>query len=106
MTHIETDTLVKIGYSSSDGQMHKHISVGTETITTSRALRDEPVDLAASWAKGFLIGDPIIQGEAPRLGVGTAELFCGSGGLGVGVREVSNELGLRYSSLACLDHDP
>ena len=105
MTDLAAATSLAIGYSTSEGRLHKHISVGEATVTTSRPLREEPVDPAACWSKGFLLGDPITQLNPANQGVNTAELFCGSGGLGIGVREVSRELGLRYSSLACLDHD-
>ena len=106
MTVSAPATEVAIRYSESDGRLLKHLVVGESEVTTSRARGDDSADLSAAWAKGFLLGEPIVADTESTAAVSSAELFCGSGGLGIGVREASQELGLRYSSAACLDHDP
>lgn len=96
---------LSIAYSAEGASVHKHVTVGGRTITSSRVCPIEG-DLPAAWAKGYLLGAPIRQVALPTMAVRSAELFCGSGGLGLGVRESARELGLKYTSVACLDHDP
>ena len=97
---------LSISYQQADERLFKHVSIAGEEVVTTRARRDDSSDPAAAWAKGFLLGEPITPSREATISVSSAELFCGSGGLGIGVREASHELGLRYMSLACLDHDP
>lgn len=98
-------TPLSIAYSAEDVIVYKHVTVGGRTITSSRVCPIDD-DLPAAWAKGYLLGAPIRQVASPTMAVRSAELFCGSGGLGLGVRESARELGLKYTSVACLDHDP
>jgi len=97
---------ISIRYSEDNGRLLKHLAVVGSEITTSRSRLDESTDLASAWAKGFLVGEQITSNSFATKSITSAELFCGSGGLGIGVREASQELGLRYASAACLDHDP
>ena len=96
---------LSIAYSAEGGRVHKHLTVGGRTITSSRVCPIED-DIPAAWAKGYLLGASLRQNASPTSVVRSAELFCGSGGLGLGVRESVRELGLKYTSVACLDHDP
>ena len=98
--------MINISYSESEGDVAKTISVNGQTSTNLRTRSTLGGDLAADWATGFLRGVPIRSSLPTTRSVRSAELFCGSGGLGLGVREAAQELGFDYASLACLDHDP
>lgn len=98
--------MINISYSESEGDVAKTISVNGQTSTNLRTRSTLGGDLAEDWATGFLRGVPIRSSLPTTRSVRSAELFCGSGGLGLGVREAAQELGFDYASLACLDHDP
>lgn len=95
-----------MSYSEQDGVITKTICVGEHIQKSQRRRADSSRDLAAAWSKAFMVGEPISQVGASGEEIRSAELFCGSGGLGIGVKEAATELGYRYSSVACLDHDP
>ena len=106
MTGVKAMSGLAISYSQTADGLQKRISVAGRSVTTARQVDTPGSDPASDWVKGFLLGEPISQTVEPTRVVRVAELFCGSGGLGIGVREAIQELGFRYSSLACLDHDP
>ena len=106
MTDTSLTSTLNISYGEIEGAVAKTISIDGHTSTNLRKRSASSSDLAADWATGFLRGVPIRSATPRSRSIRSAELFCGSGGLGLGVREAALELGLDYASLACLDHDP
>ena len=106
MSEQPAEARLKIDFAADNQRVRKLLTLGDKTVEVSRAIRRQSEDLAADWDRGYLQGEPIVPSVRPVQRINTAELFCGSGGLGLGVREACHELGFRYSSLACLDHDP
>lgn len=94
-----------IDYSEYDGVITKTIRTAGGVWSSARARRDSSTDLSAAWAKAYLLGEPISHPSGTVGAIGTAELFCGSGGMAIGFGEACRELGLRVESQACLDHD-
>ena len=97
---------INVSYSEQDGVITKAIRIGEHVEKSQRRRADSSSDLAAAWSKAFIVGEPISWVGSSREEIRSAELFCGSGGLGIGFKEAATELGYRYSSAACLDHDP
>ena len=100
----DSETLT-IGYSDSEGIITKTILTPSGARLSTRARRDDSADLAAAWAKAYLLGEPLRHPLGTVGTIRTAELFCGSGGMAIGFSEACRELGLRVESQACLDHD-
>lgn len=101
----EPRTSLEIEYSEQDGLITKTIQTLAGPRSSVRRRRDRAPELAAAWAKAFLLGEPIHHPTSGRDTLTTTELFCGSGGLALGFGEACRELGLKMDSRACLDHD-
>lgn len=101
-----SNSSISISYSSNGSEIFKHVHSNDNEIVTSRRRVTDEKDLAAAWSSSYLRGEPIRHPGGFRGRLTFAELFCGSGGLALGLREAAGELGLTMESEACLDHDP
>ena len=106
MTDTSLTSTLNISYDEIEGAVAKTISIDGHTSTNLRKRSASSSDLAADWATGFLRGVPIRSATPRSRSIRSAELFCGSGGLGLGVREAALELGLDYASLPALITTP
>ncbi len=105
MTASQEQTTFRVDYRDDGALLHKFISVGGNVLESIRKRVDDDSDLGAAWAKSYLLGEPIRTDGGHSGVVRCAELFCGSGGMALGFSEAVRELGLRFESEACLDHD-
>ena len=94
-----------VSYEARDGAIVKRIETPSGLRTSTRIRVDDAQDLSDAWAKSYLLGTELVRPEGIRGRVAVAELFCGSGGMAMGFGEACRELGLRFDSEACLDHD-
>ena len=94
-----------VSYEARDGAILKRIETPSGSRTSTRVRVDDTQDLPDAWAKSYLLGSELVRPEGTKGRVAVAELFCGSGGMAMGFGEACRELGFRFDSEACLDHD-
>ena len=63
-------------------------------------------DPRSGFERAFLSGAPRVLPELCEPPVRTADLFCGCGGLSLGIREACWSLGRSFMSALAVDHDP
>lgn len=98
-------TSLSFEYADDGKFLHKFIDNGSAMVESIRERASNDTDLAAAWAKAYLLGKPIRSASSGTGKVRSVELFCGSGGMALGFGEAVREIGLRFESEACLDQD-
>jgi len=87
-----------------EGRIHRTISVGAMTASSSYRLADPTGDDLGDWWGCFLRGEVLERAEH-RGTVRGLDLFCGPGGLALGFTQACNELGFDFVSEAAIDDD-
>lgn len=100
--------LLERGFRYEDGRLMHELSVPAGTFETSVSIEGgkPPADPLGEWWKAYLRGEQLrvdTPNQAPPLRI--AELFCGPGGLALGVGRACDELGFRRMSVAAADQD-
>lgn len=88
-----------------DDELVRRLNVRGRSVETSVPVERHSRDPKRDWWKAYLAGErpKLVEGTAPVLK--TVELFCGPGGLGLGVEQAGAELGLDIEVAAAADLD-
>jgi len=87
-----------------DGRIHRTVTVGELTTTSSYPLARPTGDDLGDWWRAFLKGENLTT-DAARGTVRGLDLFCGPGGLALGFAQACAELGYEFESEAAIDDD-
>ena len=85
------------------------VTVGTTVATTLQELPFSPEgedDPGSAFDQAFLRGSDRVLSDAGKPFVRTADLFCGCGGLSLGIREACAAVGRPFVAALAVDHDP
>lgn len=82
------------------------VTTDSATVSTFQEIPpDTAGDPAAAFDRGFLLGIPRKLPELREPTVRVADLFCGCGGLSLGIREACWAVGRRFVASLAVDHD-
>jgi len=102
----DSDAPVREEYSYESGRLVHRITVGRETAESSISHPDAaPEDIKGAWWHAYLEGVSPTPSTKKRCTLSVVDLFCGAGGLALGLKQLCSEVGVRVAAEAIVDQD-
>jgi len=102
----ESSALICEEYSHEPGRLVHQVTVDGKTMESS-VLHPGPIpdDIKGAWWRAYLEGTSPTPTVKRRHTLSVVDLFCGAGGLALGLKQLCAELGVRVAAEAIVDQD-